>query len=116
MPVCHQTVHQRLHHIDAHSDAVICDFHDPSKTRGFLAHESMDFQFIGPDRQPPTSTSLKEYINMATGIKATNLPNYKAARFPIHSGLNIDAWRHYLKDYPNKKLIEYLTYGFPLSL
>ena len=30
--------------------------------------------------------------------------------------MNIDTWRHYLKDYHNKKLIEYLTYGFPLSL
>ena len=53
---------------------------------------------------------------MATAIKSTNFSNYKAVRFPIHSDLNIDAWCHYLKDYPNKKLIEYLTYGFPLSL
>ena len=38
------------------------------------------------------------------------------ARFPIESGLNIDAWHHYLKDYSNKRLIQYLTYGFSLSV
>ena len=76
----------------------------------------MDFKFIGPDRQPSTSTTLRDYTHMANIIEATGLPNYKLARFPIQSGLNLDAWRHYLKDYHNKNLIEYLTYGFPLSL
>ena len=76
----------------------------------------MDFQFIGTDRQPPTSITLRDYIHMATIIQATGFPNYKLARFPIQSGLNIDALRHHLKDYHNKKLIEYLTYGIPLSL
>ena len=103
------------HHLDAFSDTVVRDFHDPSKTRGFLAHTSMDFKFIGPGR-PPTSTTLKDYIHMATVIQATGLPNYRLARFPIQSGLNIEAWRHHLKGYYNEKLIEYLTYGFPLSL
>ena len=84
--------------------------------RGFLEHESMDFQFIGPDRQPPVSTFLKKYISMVRAIKLTNLPNYNAAIFLVYSELNVDAWHHHLKGYHNKKLIEYLTYGFPLSL
>ena len=53
---------------------------------------------------------------MATVIQATGLPNYRLARFPIQSGLNIEAWSHHLKGYYNERLIEYLTYGFPLSL
>ena len=105
------------HQFDASSDIVIRDFHDQTKTRGFLAHTSMEFNFIGPDRAPPpTTTTLLDYIHMATVIQSTGLPNYKLARFPIQSGLNIQAWRHHLKGYYNKKLLEYLTYGFPLSL
>ena len=105
------------HQFDASPDVVIRDFHDQTKTRGFLAHTSMEFKFIGPDRAPPpTTTTLLDYIHMATVIQATGLPNYKLARFPIQSGLNIQAWRHHLKGYYNKKLLEYLTYGFPLSL
>ena len=38
--------------LDTFSDTVVRDFHDPSKTRGFLAHTSMDFKFIGPSRSP----------------------------------------------------------------
>ena len=38
------------------------------------------------------------------------------ARFPVHSNLNIDAWRRHLEGYHNKHLIQYLTFGFPLSL
>ena len=76
----------------------------------------MDFKFIGPSRPPPSSTSLGDYIHMATVIQATGLPNYRLARFPIQSGLNLDAWRHHLEGYYNERLIEYLTYGFPLSL
>ena len=112
----HNTPCNSWNQVDTLSDVVVRDFHDPGKTRGFMAHKSMEFQFIGPDRPPPTSTTLSDYINMATIIEATGVPNYKLARFPIHSGLNIDTWRHNLEDYHNKKLIENLTYGFPLSL
>ena len=112
----HNMPHQYCQQLDAPSDVVVRDFHDPDKVRGFLLHESMDFKFIGLDRQPSTSTTLRDYIHMANIIEATGLPNNKLARFPIQSGLNLDAWRHYLKDYHNKKLIEYLTYGFTLSL
>ena len=97
-------------------DAVTHDFNDQDKTRGFLAHESLKFTFIGPDRQTPTSSNLQSYINMAKTIGATGLPNYQMARLPVHSNLNIDAWRHHLQGYHNEYLIQYLTFGFPLSL
>ena len=97
-------------------DAVTHDFNDQSKTRGFLAHESLEFIFIGPNRQTPTISDLQSYIDMAKTIGATGLPNYQMARLPVHSNLNIDAWRHYLQGYHNEYLIQYLTFGFPLSL
>ena len=53
---------------------------------------------------------------MAKIIQDTGLPNYKLARFPIKSGFNLPAWEHYLKDYPDQRLLQYLKFGFPLSL
>ena len=85
-------------------DAVTHDFNDQGKTRGFLAHETLDFTFIGPDRHTPTTSDLQSYIDMASSIGATGLPNYQMARFPVHSNLNIDAWRHHLQGYHNKYL------------
>ena len=52
---------------------------------------------------------------MAKVILDSGVPNYRCARFPFHSGLNIPAWDHYLRDYHDKFLIQYLTYGFLLS-
>ena len=40
----------------------------------------------------------------------------RQARIPAKSGLNIEAWKYHLCDYPDKKLSQYLHYGFPLSL
>ena len=97
-------------------DTVIYDFNDHTKTRGFLAHGSLKFAFIGPDRQIPNATDVESYIRMAKAIKAIGVPNYQMARFPVQSNLNIDAWCHCLAEYPNKFLIQYLTFSFPLSL
>ena len=38
------------------------------------------------------------------------------ARYPLKSGLNLEAWTRLLFDYPDRKLLQYLIFGFPLSL
>ena len=103
-------------HLSELSDAIISDFNDTQKTKGFLAKTSTDFQFCGPDREPKATYTLEDYICMAKAIRSTRLPNYKFARFPVPSSLNLDAWRHHLKDYHDQRLLQYLTYGFPLSI
>ena len=88
----------------------------PNKVRGFLNNSSADFTFIGPDRTPVHIDTVDKCIQIADIIRQTGLPNYQAARFPLSSGLNIEAWEHLLKDYPDKFLIQYLKFGFPLSI
>ena len=44
------------------------------------------------------------------------LPNYKMARIPIRSGLYLSAWEEQLIDYPDQRLLQYITLGFPLSI
>ena len=34
----------------------------------------------------------------------------------MKSGLNIEAWRRQLYDYNDQVLLQYLQYGFPLSI
>ena len=55
-------------------------------------------------------------MEVSRAIRETGMPNYRMARYPIKSDLNIDAWAKYLEDYSNKKLVQYLTHGFPLSI
>ena len=103
-------------HLSELSDAVVSDFNDMYKTKGFLAKTSTEFKLCGPDREPRASYTLEHHIGMAKAIRNTKLPNYKFARFPVPSNLNLDAWRHHLKDYHDQRLLQYLTYGFPLSI
>ena len=92
------------------------DITDKSKTIGFLNHKQANFTFVGPDRQIQKCNTVEAYIQMARAIHDTGMPNYKFARFPLQSGLNIKAWASYLEDYHDQLLIQYLTYGFPLSI
>ena len=102
-------------HIDIDSSGISRDFNDNSKTTGFLNHEVANFTFNGPDRQIQKYNDIEAYMDLAKAILDSGVPNYKFARFPLHSGLNISAWDHYLRDYHDKFPIQYLTYGFPLS-
>ena len=97
--------------LKVHRDAYV-----PDKTLGFLIHSVEDFQFIGPDRSPVNITNIDQCLNIAATIASTGLPNYAQARIPLTSGLNIQEWEKELIDYHDKMLIQYLKFGFPLSL
>ena len=57
------------------------------------------------------------YLNkLHSTVKKHGCPNYKGARIPVPSGLNIRAWRHILRDYDMVNLAEYLEFGFPLGV
>ena len=109
-----------LHYFEAQIgqklDKNITDVNLKNKTRGFLNLESTNFQFFGPDRDLIKYRDVDHVCQLAKIIQDTGLPNYKMARFPIKSGLNLPAWEHYLKDYPDQRLLQYLKFGFPLSL
>ena len=92
------------------------DFKDKERTIRFLPQVSTDFEFIGPDRSPVLIDTIDKYIDIANVILDTGVPNYKQARIPIQSGLNIEAWDKYLREFPKKKLLQYIKFGYPLSL
>ena len=53
---------------------------------------------------------------MANVILSTKTPNYWEARIPIVSGLNVTVREKYFHDYPDDRLIQYIRFGFPLSI
>ena len=96
---------------EPHRDCAI-----PDKTRGFLFQDPGDFLFTGPDRDFVDINSIDMCIHIAEIIKSTGQPNYRQARFLISSGFNLQAWEHYLQHYPHRNLLQYLKFGFPLSI
>ena len=61
-------------------------------------------------------STIEEDLCLAEIIRQTGVPNYAQARIPIASGLNLEAWEQALSDYPDKFLIQYIKFGFPLSI
>ena len=48
-------------------------------------------------------------------IKDSKLPSFLHCRIPVQCGLNIKAWRCYLKNYWDQQLCDLLEFGFPLD-
>ena len=92
------------------------DFNYPDKKVGYLTQVPTDFQFIGPDRELVEIGSIDTLLDIADIIRDTGQPNYKFARIPIKSGLQVQAWEKYLRDYSDKRVLQYIKFGFPLSL
>ena len=88
----------------------------PYKDRGFLGLSDRSFSFIGPDKQPVPMNSVQDYIKAADIIKSSGVPNYQQARIHVTSNLNIEAWEKCLQNYPDQLLLQYLKFGFPLSI
>ena len=92
------------------------DFNYPNKKVGYLSQASTEFEFIGPDKEPVLIDSVDKLISIANSIRDSGLPNYRGVRIPIKSGLNIEAWEKYLQDYADRSVLQYIKFGFPLSL
>ena len=102
--------------VEACTNYDLSDYNIPTKKVGYLAMENTDFQFVGPHRLPVTIDSIDKCLQIANIIRNTGLPNYRMARIPLTSGLNIPAWERELQGYPDDRLLQYLKFGFPLSL
>ena len=50
------------------------DFNYPNKLTGYLAQESTEFEFIGPDRQPVVISSIDQLMVIAGTIRSTHVP------------------------------------------
>ena len=98
------------------TNGILRDASISTKKIGFLNHHPKTFTFIGPDRAPQNINSLGEYLRIADTIRSTGVPNYAGARIPLISGLNIGEWERELRDYHDPFLLQYLKFGFPLSL
>ena len=92
------------------------EFNYPNKLTGYLAQEDAEFKSIGPDRQPVVISSIEQLMAIADIIRNTQVPNYKAARIPIQSSLNVKAWEAHVQGYSDNQVLQYIKFGYPLSL
>ena len=68
-----------------------------------------------PHTVPACWAGFKTHYTLFNKVRVTGLPNYLAARIPVPSALIITKWRELLHSYPDKKLVDYLEFGWPLD-
>lgn len=56
-----------------------------------------------------------DYLQIYDVVRSSKLPNYMHARIPLPHALNMNKWRSYLRDYPDKHLCDFLEYGWPMN-
>ena len=57
-----------------------------------------------------------DYLHVVSQVLELGCPNYKGRRVPLASSFNLDFLRSEIHGYHDKRLLDYLTYGFPLGL
>ena len=72
---------------------------------------------INTERREPIDISQfnANMLDIYSRVINTGAYNFQVARIPIPGGLNIAAWREYLNDYYDNKIVDYLEFGWPSS-
>ena len=111
--------HKSMKFVASKNNCQTCQYRDinyPTKLKGYIALQPTKFEYIGPNRLGIDTKNSDQYLRLAKMVRESGLPNYRQVRVPIKSGLNIENWRRHLIDYKDQLLIQYLEYGFPLSM
>ena len=69
-----------------------------------------------PCDSPVNMNDPIEYLRVVDLILASGLPNYKSVRIPLPSGFNWDYIEQQIQDYHDKIILDYIKFGFPLSI
>ena len=58
---------------------------------------------------------VDDYMELAMRVCASHTKNCDGVRKPVALNLNLQTWAHYLDKYDDTRLLQYMTYGFPLG-
>ena len=74
-----------------------------------------DIQISDHTNSPPAYQTDEEYLEAAVRITHSGKHNCDGLRIPIWSDLNLNTWASLLSEYQDARLLQFLTYGFPLG-
>ncbi len=59
--------------------------------------------------------NVQEHLQVQERVMASGLPIFLECKVPVYSTLNLDFFRFWLSGYSDTNLIDFITYGWPLS-
>ena len=69
-----------------------------------------------PCADPTDVDDPEAYMQAVNAVIKTGVPNHKGTRIPLRSSFDWDFLKENSKDYHDKSLVDYITFGFPLGL
>ena len=69
-----------------------------------------------PVKAPVNIADPREYLDLASAVEASGVPNYKGMRVPLPSSFNLKYIEKEIQDYNDQILLDYLRFGFPLGI
>ena len=81
---------------------------------GFLAKDNVNIVYCGPAEASISSSG--DVLKAFRIVNDSGIHNHKGAKITVASSLKIDCWYKYLTDYHDKLILQYLQFGFPLSV
>ncbi|KAK3750300.1 hypothetical protein QZH41_001767 [Actinostola sp. cb2023] len=84
----------------------------------FIHHDndgSTDREWCISRDSPRDATGFCDLVALHEAVLKYGIPDYKGARIPVSSNLQIAVWRKLLQDFPDVKLCDMLEFGFPVN-
>ena len=78
----------------------IVDINFPQKSVGFIALDSTNIEFIGPDNRAVQLNDLDQCMIVDKVIRDKGGPSYRGVISPS-ADFNIKAWEYHLREYPD---------------
>ena len=69
----------------------------------------------GQQGQDGQRQHIDTLLRIYRAVSARGIYNFQGARIRVPSGLHIHKWRHYLVDYHDPTVVDYLTFGWPIN-
>ena len=77
----------------------------------------LDYKLLEKQAKKIEKLDVSDYnshmLDIYNRVLATGTYNYRVARLPLPSGLNVESWKLYLQDYHDGEIVNFLEFGWP---
>ena len=78
-------------------------------------HVVVDSNVASDSKSEPVLAHVLQARRFFDIVFFTGKYNFQQARVRVPSGLTINAWREYLRDYEDRQIVDFLEFGWPVS-
>ena len=86
------------------------------KKNNSVCHHSMNCEICTATHKHLNKYDIQNFLDAHEAVVKSGKFNYEECRIPVNTHMNIPFLRSWLTDFHDKKLCDFLEFGFPLGL